>query len=63
MIVDAENMGLDTLFVLLCAILAEIMVKNRFLNNGGTNVHIKLSQTHVSKNCFIMVAYPHNMGL
>ena len=62
MIVDAENMGLDTLFVLLCAILAEIMVKNRFLNNGGTNLHIKLSQTRVNF-FFIMVAYPHNMGL
>ena len=38
------------------------MVKNRVFENGGSNLHIKLSKTHVNDN-FIMVADPHNMGL
>ena len=38
MITDPANIGLDTLFVQLCAILAEI-VNNLFFNNGGTNLH------------------------
>ena len=39
MIVDPENKGI-------CAVMCNIgrnMVNNRFLNNGGTNLHIKLS--------------------
>ena len=39
-------------------------MKNRFFDNGGTHLHIKLSKTrdHVNNN-FIMVADPHNIGL
>ena len=39
MFVEPENMGLDTLFVQLCAILAKIIRKNIFIDNGGTNLH------------------------
>ena len=38
MTTDHANIGLDTVFVQLCAILAEI-VKQFFFNNGGTNLH------------------------
>ena len=51
---------------LICVVMCNIdrdMVKNRFFNNGGTNLHIELSQTMGScQNVFIMVADPHNMG-
>ena len=38
-IFNPQNMSLDTLFVQLSAILAEIIVKNIFFGNGGTNLH------------------------
>ena len=63
MIVDPENIGLETFFAVMCNI-GRDNVKNRFLNNGGTNLHIKPSYTfdHVN-NSFIMVADPHSIGL
>ena len=39
--------------------------ENRFFDNGSTNLHIKLSTTHVNMSTitYIMVADPHNTGL
>ena len=47
MIVDPENIGQDTFLMLLCVILADIWWRKRYFDNGGTNLHIKLSKTHV----------------
>ena len=53
MIVDPENMVLDTLFVQLCAILAD--GEKLIFNNGDTNLHIRLSQTHVMMSKIVVL--------
>ena len=65
MIVDPEDMGLETLFVQLCAILAEITWKIDFSIMAA---FICILSCHIDtcdhgKNSFIMVADPHNKGL
>ena len=39
MILDPQNIGLDTLIIELCAILAKIWQKYIFSSNGVTNLH------------------------
>ena len=66
MFFDPRNMGLDTLFVQLCEILADIYIhKGNVFGNGGANLHNSYTMETCghSVNSFIMFFDPHNMGL